>query len=92
MEQVWQFIIYMTAYQLDTFVREHEIFSVASKFKSSIIGILNYCKTNCMENIYVVEFKKGTTAQERTNIWPGEDNESIILRMPMHTDACKMHT
>ena len=46
MEQVEQFVIYMEASELDTFICEHETCPVASKFKSSIIGILNYCKTN----------------------------------------------
>ena len=84
MEQVEQFVIYMAASELDTFICEHETCPVASKFKSSIIGILNYCKTNYIENIYVVEFKeRGTAAQERTNILQGEDDEIISLEMPM---------
>jgi hypothetical protein len=74
----------MEASQLDTFICEHETFPIASKFKSSIIGILNYCKPNYIENIYVVEFKKrGTASQERINILQGEDDESISLWMSM---------
>jgi hypothetical protein len=57
----------MEAYKLETFIYKHETCPIASKFKSVINVILNYCITNFIENIYVVDFnKKDIVAQEST--------------------------
>ena len=84
MEQVEQFVTFMAAFELETFIDEnYETSVVASKFKSVITLIINYCITNFMDNIYAVDFnKRGTAAQENTNILQ-EDDESISLGMPV---------
>jgi hypothetical protein len=69
----------MVAFELYTFISEHENFPIASKFKSVINFILNYCITGFIQNIYVVDFsKRGMYTQECTNILQG-------LGMPMQT-------
>jgi hypothetical protein len=84
MEQVEQFITLMAAYELETFIYEHEIYPIASKFQSAVTNILDYYLTNFKENIYVVDFiKRGMAAQESTHILQREDDESISLGMPM---------
>jgi len=86
MKQVEQFVTFMAAYELETFIDEnYETRVVASKFKSVITLIINYCITNFMDNIYVVDFnKRGTAAQESTNILQEEeDDKSISLGMPV---------
>jgi len=92
MEQVEQFVTFMAAYELETFIdKNYETSAVASKFKSAITLIINYCITNFMDNIYVVDFnKRGTSTQESTNILQEDEEEekkydkSLSLGMPMH--------
>jgi len=82
MEEVEQFVIFMAAYELYTFINEHETCPVASKFKDLIGGILNLCIIEFDENIYVVDTRM-RAAQESTNILQEEDDESLSLGMPM---------
>ena len=53
----------MAAYELETFIdKNYETSAVASKFKSAITLIINYCITNFMDNIYVVDYNKRDTS------------------------------
>jgi hypothetical protein len=49
MEQVEQFVTFMAANELETFVYEHEDCTIASKFINAITSILQYCITNFMD-------------------------------------------
>jgi hypothetical protein len=62
MEQVEQFVSFMAAIELETFIYEHEDCPVASKFINVITNILQYCITNFMDNIYVVDYNKRVMA------------------------------
>ena len=57
-EEVEQFVIYMGAYELYTFIDEHETCPIASECKVTISNILNICINNFDENIYVVDTRK----------------------------------
>ena len=67
MEEVEQFILFMGAYELYTFMDEHEICPTTSKFKVTITDILNICINEFNENINVVDTRK-RVAQERSNV------------------------
>ena len=58
MAEVEQFVIFMAAYELNTFIDEHETCPVASQFKYLIAIILNICINEFDENIYVVDTRK----------------------------------
>jgi hypothetical protein len=80
MEQVDKFITFMAAYELETFNNEHETFPVASKFTNAITNILQYCITNFMDNVYVVDYNKmGMAAQESASLLNNEENEEVIV-------------
>ena len=78
MEEVEQFVIFMAAYELYTFIDEHETCPIASQFKVLIATILDLCIIEFNENIYVVDTRK-KAAQERSNVLQEEDDENISL-------------
>ena len=82
MEEVEQFVIFMAAYELYTFIDEHETCPIASQFKVLIATILDLCIVEFNENIYVVDTRK-RAAQESSNILQEEDDKSLSLGMPM---------
>jgi hypothetical protein len=71
----------MAIYELKTFINEiYETGDVANKHDSEITLILNYCVTNFIDNIYVVDYnERGTTNQERTSLLHKEENEDAIV-------------
>ena len=82
MEEVEQFVIFMAAYELYTFIDEHETCPIASQFKVLIATILDLCIVEFNENIYVVDTRK-RAAQESSNILQEEDDKSLSLGMPV---------
>jgi hypothetical protein len=80
-KEVEQFVIFMAAYELKTFIDEiYETSGVANKHDSEITLILNYCITNFIDNIYVVDYnERGTTTQESTSLLHKEENEEAIV-------------
>ena len=82
MEEVEQFVIFMAAYELYTFIDEHDTCPIASQFKVLIATILDLCIVEFNENIYVVDTRK-RAAQESSNILQEEDDKSLSLGMPM---------
>ena len=81
MEEVEQFVIFMAAYELYTFIDEHETCPIASQFKVLIATILDLCIVEFDENIYVVDTRK-RAAQERSNILQEEDDKSLAWGCP----------
>jgi hypothetical protein len=80
MEQVEQFVTFMAACELETFVYEHEDCPVASKFINVIANILQYCITNFMDNVYVVDCNKRVmAARESTILLHKEENEEAMV-------------
>jgi hypothetical protein len=80
MEQVEQFVTFMAACELETFVYEHEDCPVSSKFINAITNILQYCISNFMDNIYVVDYNKRViVAHESTSLLHEEVNEEAIV-------------
>jgi hypothetical protein len=80
MEQVEQFVTFIAAYELETFVYEHEMCPIASKFINAITNILQYCITKFMDNVYVVDYnKRGMAAQESASLLHNEENEEVIV-------------
>ena len=55
MEEVEQFVIFMGAYELYTFIDEHETCPIASHYKVFIANLLEICIREFDENIYVVD-------------------------------------
>jgi hypothetical protein len=82
MEEVEQFVIFMAAYELYTFIDEHETCPIASQFKVFIANILDLCILEFNENIYVVDTRK-RAAKESSNILQEEDDKSLSLGMPV---------
>ena len=78
MEEVEQFDIFTAAYELYTFIDEHETCPIASQFKFFIATLLDLCILEFDENIYVVDTRK-RAAQERSNVLQEEDDENISL-------------
>jgi hypothetical protein len=75
MKQVAQFVTFMAAYELKTFIYKYETCLVASKFINTITNILEYL-TNFIDNVYVVDYnKRGMAAQESTSLLHEEENE-----------------
>jgi hypothetical protein len=71
MEQVGQFV---------TFMATHEDCPIASKFINTITNILQYCITNFMGNVYVVDYNKRVMAAcESASLLHKEDNEEAIV-------------
>ena len=68
----------MAAYELYTYIDEHETCPIASKFKVFITNLLNLCINEFDENIYIVDTRK-RAAQERSNVLQEEDDENINL-------------
>ena len=66
MAEVEQFVIFVTAYELNTFIDEHETCPIASQSKNTIAIILNICI-------------RKRFAQGRSNILQEEDDENISL-------------
>ena len=58
MAEVEQFVIFMGAYELNTFIDEHETCPIASQSKNMIAIILNICIDEFDENIYVDDTRK----------------------------------
>ena len=58
MKEVEQFVLFMGAYELYTFIDEHETCPIASKWKVTITNILNICINEFNENIYVVDTRE----------------------------------
>ena len=58
MAEVEQFVIFVAAYELNTFIDEHETCPIASQSKNMIAFILNICIDEFDENIYVVDTRK----------------------------------
>ena len=58
MEEVEQFVIFMAAYELYTFIDEHETCPIASHYKVFIANLLEICIREFDENIYVVDTRK----------------------------------
>jgi hypothetical protein len=52
----------MVACELETFVYEHEVCPIASKFINVFTNILQYFITNFMDNVYVVDYNKRVMA------------------------------
>jgi hypothetical protein len=70
----------MAACELETFVYEHEDCPVASKFINAITNILQYCITNFMDNVYVVDYNKRViAARESIILLHKEENEEAIV-------------
>jgi hypothetical protein len=79
-EQVEQFVTFMVACELETFIYEHEDCPIASKFVNTITNILQYCITNFMDNVYVVDNNKRVmAARESTSLLHKEENEEAIV-------------
>ena len=81
MEEVEQFVIFMAAYELNTFIDEHETCPIASECKVSITNLLNICRNNFDENIYVID----TTKRSGSNVLQEEDDENMSLE----EDVCE---
>ena len=58
MEEVEQFVVFMAAYELNTFIDEHETCPIASQFKDLIAMILNIFRNEFDGNIYVIDTTK----------------------------------
>jgi hypothetical protein len=59
----------MASCELETLIYEHEDCPLASKFIIVITNILEYCITNFMDNVYVVEYNKRVmAARESTSL------------------------
>jgi hypothetical protein len=86
MEDVEQFVSFMVAYELKTFLAEvYEISGATHECDFNVSTILNHCIEKCSDNIYVVDYnKKVNTARESNNILQGEDDEGRSLWMSMH--------
>jgi hypothetical protein len=70
----------MVACELETFVYEHEDCHVASKFRNAINNILQYCISNFMDNVNVLDYNKRVmAARERTSLLHKEENEEAIV-------------
>jgi hypothetical protein len=70
----------MGTYELETFIYEHEDCLVASKFINAITNILQYCITNFIDNVYVVDYNKRVMAiRESTSLLHKEENEEVIV-------------
>ena len=78
MEEVEQFVIFMGAYELNTFIDEHETCPIASECKVTITNLLNKCIDEFDENIYVVDTRK-RYAQGISNVLQEEDDENMSL-------------
>ena len=78
MKEVEQFVSFMAAYELNTFIDEHETCPIASQYKDLIVIILNICRNEFDENIYVIDTTKRAT-QGRSNVLQEEDDENISL-------------
>jgi hypothetical protein len=79
MGQVEQFVTFMAACELETFIYEHEDCLVASKFINAITNILQYCITNFLDNVYIVDYNKRVMADHKsTSLLHKEENEEAI--------------
>ena len=78
MEEVEQFVLFMGAYALYTFIDEHETCPIASKCRVTITNLLNICRNEFDENIYVIDTTKRAT-QGRSNVLQEEEDENISL-------------
>ena len=73
MKEVEQFVLFMGAYELYTFIDENETCPIASKWKVTITNLLNKCIDEFDENIYVVDTRK-RYAQGISNVLQEEDD------------------
>ena len=78
MKEVEQFVSFMAAYELNTFIDQHETCPIASQYKDLIVIILNICRNEFDENIYVIDTTK-RAIQERSDVLQEEDDENISL-------------
>ena len=68
----------MGAYELYTFIDEHETCPIASHYKVFIANLLEICIREFYENIYVVDTRK-RYAQGISNVLQEEDDENMSL-------------
>jgi len=81
MEEVEQFVSFMLAYELKTFIDDvYEVTGVTYICDYEVTLILDYCIDNFSDNIYVLDHnERNTTTQENTSLLHEEENEEAIV-------------
>jgi hypothetical protein len=81
MEEVGQFVSFMAAFELKTFLGEvYEISGVTHDCDFVVSTILNHCIDDFSDNIHVLAYnKRNHITQEDTSLLHEEENEEAIF-------------
>jgi hypothetical protein len=86
MEQVEEFVTFLACVELQSFIDENRTCPIANRFEREITFILEYCKMNFSQNIYVVDYNeklRGKLAQKSTDVLQVEEDKDLSLGMPV---------
>ena len=90
MAEVEQFVV-IAAYELYTFIEEHETCPIASQFNFFVDPLLELCTLEFDENIYVIKTTK-RASQGRSNVLQEEEDENISLEEEVCAEDDKILT
>jgi hypothetical protein len=86
MELVEEFVTFLAYVELQAFIDENRTCPIANRFEREVTFILEYCKMNFSQNIYVVDYNeklRDKLAWERTDVLQVEEDKDLSLGMPM---------
>jgi hypothetical protein len=86
MEQVEEFVTFLASVELQSFIDENRTCPIANRFEREITFILEYCKMNFSQNIYVVDYNekpRGKLARESTDVLQVEEDKDLSLGIPV---------
>jgi hypothetical protein len=93
MEQVEEFVTFLASIELQAFIDENGTCPIANRFEREITFILEYCKMNFSQNIYVVNYNeklRGKLARESTDVLQVEEDKDLSMGCPCNPKKLKM--